>query len=68
MIGQRVRLNDVGKANGELEMFVDGQSVVNVGGLVLTNSTSGRIRGMQFQTFFGGKHNLLWKRLGLLSG
>ncbi|KAJ3487085.1 hypothetical protein NLI96_g3771 [Meripilus lineatus] len=54
MIGQRVRLNDVGKANGELEMFVDGQSVVNVGGLVLTNSTSGRIRGMQFQTFFGG--------------
>ena len=54
-MSQRVRLNDVGQANGELELFVGGQSVVNVGGLVLTNSTTGRIRGLQMQTFFGGK-------------
>lgn len=55
-MSQRVRLNDVGQSNGELELFVGGQSVVNVGGLVLTNSTTGRIRGMQMQTFFGGEY------------
>ncbi|PSR70869.1 hypothetical protein PHLCEN_2v13231 [Hermanssonia centrifuga] len=53
-MSQRVRLNDVGQSNGELELFIGGQSVVNVGGLVLSNSTDGRIRGMQMQTFFGG--------------
>lgn len=36
-------------------MFVGGVSVVNVGGLVLRNSSDGRIRGMQMQTFFGGE-------------
>ncbi|KAI0685157.1 hypothetical protein BC835DRAFT_1290930 [Cytidiella melzeri] len=53
-VAQRVRLNDDGQANGELQLFVDGESVINVGGLVISNSSSGRIRGMQFQTFFGG--------------
>lgn len=58
-VSQRVRLNDVGQANGELELFVAGKSVVNVGGLVLRNSADGRIRGMQFQTFFGGRWYLV---------
>ncbi|KAI0355136.1 hypothetical protein OH77DRAFT_1403497 [Trametes cingulata] len=53
-MSQRVRLNDPGKENGELELFVNGKSVVNVGGLVLRDSSSGRIRGIQMQTFFGG--------------
>ncbi|KAL7282902.1 hypothetical protein ACG7TL_002318 [Trametes sanguinea] len=53
-ISQRVRLNDVGQQNGELEVFFDGKSVINVGGLVLRDSSSGRIRGIQMQTFFGG--------------
>lgn len=53
-VAERVRLNDVGQSNGELQLFVGGKSVVNVGGLVLRNSSSGRIRGMQMQTFFGG--------------
>lgn len=53
-IAQRVRLNDDGVANGELELFVEGVSVINVGGLVIRNSSAGRIRGMYFQTFFGG--------------
>ncbi|KAH8100339.1 hypothetical protein BXZ70DRAFT_184907 [Cristinia sonorae] len=53
-VAQRVRLNDAGVANGELELFVDGKSVVNVGGLIIRNDPAGRIRGMQFQTFFGG--------------
>ncbi|EIW60968.1 uncharacterized protein TRAVEDRAFT_91869, partial [Trametes versicolor FP-101664 SS1] len=53
-ISQRVRLNDAGQENGELELFANGKSVVNVGGLVLRNSSAGRIRGIQMQTFFGG--------------
>ena len=54
-ISQRVRLNDAGKANGELELFVEGKSLLNIGGLVLRNSPDGRIFGLQMQTFFGGK-------------
>ncbi|EGN96303.1 polysaccharide lyase family 14 protein [Serpula lacrymans var. lacrymans S7.3] len=53
-VSQRVRLNDVGQANGELELYVGGQSVINVGGLILRNSEEGKIRGIQMQTFFGG--------------
>ena len=54
IVSQRVRLNDVGQANGELELFVGGQSVINVGGLILRDSDNGRIQGIQMQTFFGG--------------
>jgi len=54
-ISERVRLNDAGKANGELELFIDGKSVINVGGLVLRDSGAGRMRGLQMQTFFGGE-------------
>ncbi|KAI0781510.1 polysaccharide lyase family 14 protein [Trametes elegans] len=53
-IGQRVRLNDPGKANGEIELFVEGKSVFVVPGLELVTSNKGRIRGIQMQTFFGG--------------
>lgn len=58
-IAERVLLNDVtdGQAvpNGELQLFVNGTSLFTLTGLVLTNSTEGRIRGMQMQTFFGGE-------------
>jgi hypothetical protein len=53
-VSERVRLNDVGQENGELELFVDGESVMQVTGLVLRNNESGRIMGIQMQTFFGG--------------
>ncbi|EJF56287.1 hypothetical protein DICSQDRAFT_141339 [Dichomitus squalens LYAD-421 SS1] len=53
-IAQRVRLNDAGQSNGELEVFIAGKSVINVGGLVIRDSSAGRIRGLQMQTFFGG--------------
>lgn len=58
-VTQRVRLNDACEENGELELFVDGQSRINVNGLVLRSSEAGRIRGMQIQTFFGGAFYLL---------
>ena len=54
-VSMRVRLNDVGKENGELELFSNGKSVINVGGLVLRTSEAGRIYGLMVQTFFGGK-------------
>ncbi|KAJ2913636.1 hypothetical protein MD484_g6778, partial [Candolleomyces efflorescens] len=53
-VTERVRLNDQGKSNGEIELFVDGKSVINVKGLVLRTSSAGKIRGIQMQTFFGG--------------
>lgn len=58
-ISQRVRLNDPGQANGELEVYHNGVSVINVSGLILRDSAAGRIRGMQMQTFFGGMCELL---------
>ncbi|KAG6826809.1 hypothetical protein H0H92_014343 [Tricholoma furcatifolium] len=53
-VTERVRLNDVGQANGELELFVNGESVINVSGLILVDSSEGRMYGIQMQTFFGG--------------
>ncbi len=53
-----MRLNDAGQENGELELFVNGQSRIKVSGLVLRSSEAGRIRGMQIQTFFGGVFSL----------
>ncbi|KAJ7785841.1 hypothetical protein B0H16DRAFT_1354704 [Mycena metata] len=53
-VSQRVQLNDVGQANGELQLWVNGKSVINVSGLILRDSSSGRHRGIQMQTFFGG--------------
>ena len=54
-IGQRVRLNDAGQQNGELEVFVDGKSMFSVTGLELRDKDAGRIRGIQMQSFFGGE-------------
>ncbi|KAI0758945.1 hypothetical protein C8Q74DRAFT_1319764 [Fomes fomentarius] len=52
-IGQRIKLNDVGKANGEIELFAAGKSMFSVRGLKLRDSSSGRMRGIQMQTFGG---------------
>lgn len=56
-VSQRVKLNDVGQANGELELFVNGNSVINVTGLILRARDAGRMRGIQAQTFFGGSQS-----------
>jgi hypothetical protein len=53
-VSERIKLNDVGKNNGELELFVNGESVIDVKGLTLRNSAVGRMRGIQMQSFFGG--------------
>ncbi|KAI0081409.1 hypothetical protein K474DRAFT_1703850 [Panus rudis PR-1116 ss-1] len=53
-VSQRLRLNDAGKANGEIELFVEGKSVIKATGLVLRRTDAGRIFGIQMQSFFGG--------------
>ncbi|TFK19740.1 hypothetical protein FA15DRAFT_723298 [Coprinopsis marcescibilis] len=54
-VAQRVRLNDAGQANGQVELFVDGKSVIKTSGIILRDvSGNGRIRGLQVQSFFGG--------------
>lgn len=51
----RLLLNDAGEANGELELWYNGESVINIGGLIIRDSDEGRLRGLMMQTFFGGK-------------
>jgi hypothetical protein len=53
-VSMRVRLNDAGQSNGELEIWANGQSVISTSGLILRDSDAGRIRGIMMQTFFGG--------------
>ncbi|KAJ7845417.1 polysaccharide lyase family 14 protein [Mycena olivaceomarginata] len=50
----RVKLNSIGCDDGELELWVDGKSVIKVAGLMLRDSEHARIKGAHFQTFFGG--------------
>jgi hypothetical protein len=53
-VSERVKLNDAGKANGEIELFVNGKSEISVKGLMLRDGEEGKLRGIQMQTFFGG--------------
>ncbi|KAJ6504722.1 polysaccharide lyase family 14 protein [Mycena vitilis] len=50
----RVKLNSIGCDDGELELWVDGKSVIKVAGMMLRDSERSRIKGAHFQTFFGG--------------
>ncbi|KAI0030873.1 hypothetical protein K488DRAFT_79393 [Vararia minispora EC-137] len=53
-IAIRVRLNEAGAEDGEVELYVDGRSVIRVVGLRLREDAAARVKGMHFQTFFGG--------------
>ncbi|KDQ28472.1 polysaccharide lyase family 14 protein [Pleurotus ostreatus PC15] len=50
----RVKLNDVGSENGEIQFWVNGVSAISVTGLTLRTRADSVIQGMHFQTFFGG--------------
>jgi hypothetical protein len=54
-VSQRIRLNDVGQSNGELELFVEGVSKISVKGLTLRVKEETKFRGIIGQTFFGGE-------------
>ena len=41
---------------GEIQLWIDGKSVIEIPGLVLREDEASHIKGMHFQTFFGGRH------------
>ncbi|TDL16632.1 hypothetical protein BD410DRAFT_731150 [Rickenella mellea] len=53
-ITQRVRLNNVGRSDAEIEIRVNGEAVINASGLRLRSSSESIMQGIHFQTFFGG--------------
>ena len=53
-VAQRLKLNDVGAANGEQELFVNGVSVIKLLGLEISMQSSTKIYGIMAQTFFVG--------------
>lgn len=54
-VSERVKLNTPGGEDGELELFVNGVSVINVSGLILRDGDAGKMRGLFMQSFFGGQ-------------
>ncbi|GJJ13470.1 hypothetical protein Clacol_007724 [Clathrus columnatus] len=54
VVAERIKLNDPGKNNGILQIWVNGTTVIHVQGLELRNSSQSVFQGMHFQTFFGG--------------
>ncbi|KAG2359435.1 polysaccharide lyase family 14 protein [Suillus spraguei] len=58
-IAQRVKLNDIGRADGELQLWINGECVIHARGLIFREEEASHIKGMHFQTFFGG-HESDW--------
>jgi len=52
---QRVGLNDVGQANGEIQLFVDGQSMINATGVVCRQHPQAVLRGAISRRSSGGR-------------
>ncbi len=52
-ITQRVKINDQGQANGEIDVYYDGEQVLSIGGLRFASDGSG-IDTAYFSTFHGG--------------
>ena len=55
IVTQRVRLNDVGQANGIMELYLNGVKKIDLSGLTLRLSSDVIFRGIMAQTFFGGE-------------
>ncbi|KAH7098114.1 hypothetical protein BKA62DRAFT_403666 [Auriculariales sp. MPI-PUGE-AT-0066] len=53
-VAQRVRLNDIGQTNGEIELWTNGKSVIHATGLEIRVHPETTFRGVHAQTFFGG--------------
>ncbi|KAI0343633.1 hypothetical protein BDW22DRAFT_1191647 [Trametopsis cervina] len=60
-VAQRVRMNARGAEDGEIEVYIDGRSVLRATGLVIRGSEEdgARVQGIHLQTFFGG-HTPEW--------
>ncbi|KAI0090833.1 hypothetical protein BDY19DRAFT_905074 [Irpex rosettiformis] len=55
-VAERVKVNTIGNADGEIEVFIDGRSVILAKGLILRDEEApdSHVQGLHFQTFFGG--------------
>ncbi|MEM7697758.1 MAG: polysaccharide lyase [Verrucomicrobiota bacterium] len=51
---QRIRVNHLGKANGLIQVWIDGRQSLNLTGLQLRSEDLGLIDSFLFSTFFGG--------------
>ncbi|KAI0827594.1 hypothetical protein BC628DRAFT_1367574 [Trametes gibbosa] len=60
-VTERIRINDSGQKNGEIEVLIDGTSVLHATGLILRTSEApdAHVQGLHFQSFFGG-HSPDW--------
>ena len=56
---QRVRINDGNQANGEVEVWMDGEQVLSVEGYRFVNNNRG-IDNLYFNTFHGGSEDARW--------
>jgi hypothetical protein len=45
---------------GEMQLWIDGKSVIEASGLVFRDTETAGIKGIHFQTFFGGMDH--WRR------
>jgi hypothetical protein len=41
---------------GEVQLWINGKSVIEITGLIVREDKVSHIKGMQFETFFGGRH------------
>jgi len=53
-ITERILLNDPDSYNGQVRIWINGQSVIELEGVSMRNSSDSVVMGMHFQTFFGG--------------
>ena len=53
-IAQRIRLNDPRAFNGEVQVWANGEKVIDLQGISMRSSEDSVVQGMHFQTFFGG--------------
>ena len=56
---QRIKLNDPASYNGQIMLWINGQSKINVTGVSMRTASNSTIKGLHFQTFFGGMLHLL---------
>lgn len=54
-VSQRIKLNDAGQQNGEMQVIANNNTVINLKGLAFRDSDKGRFQGIQMQSFFGGE-------------
>ncbi|KAG9074293.1 hypothetical protein FRC06_010787 [Ceratobasidium sp. 370] len=53
-IAQKITLNDVGKANGSVETYIDGKKIHTVEKVIIRTHKNAMPRGAMIQSFFGG--------------